>query len=152
MNQFLNVFAFLFIRRKRATEQKAQSLKNSMRESFNRISSSMSAVIVGSDSKARQPGHPIGRGAGAAGPRGIGRGAGRGTGRGRSRGGGMGPGRGIGNSPGRTHPPGVNTPLQNSKATPEKQKPKPAKTKQKKKKQKKGKDSGAVSLEFIFTR
>ena len=120
-----------------------------MRESFNKISSSVSAVIGGNDSKIGQPGNPIGRSSGAAGTRGpgIGRGAGRGIGRGRSQGGSVGPGRGTGRPPKRPYTPGANTPLASSKPTPQKQTPSAAKAKQKtkKQKQKKVKDSGAVS-------
>ena len=117
-------------------------MKNSMVESFNRISSSMSAVMGGSNSTVRQPGHPTGRGVGAAGPRGPG--MGRGAGKRGSRGGGMGPGRGVRNSPGRPYTQNINTAQQNYKATPAK---KAQEKKQKKKKQKKGKDTGKVKTE-----
>lgn len=137
---------FIFVlRRKRAAEQKAESLKNSVLESFNQISSSMSAVMTRNDSKAKQPGPFGGRGTGVAGPRGpgVGRGAGRGIGRGKSRGRVIGPGKGVGRPAGSPNNPGVKTPLLNSKGKPEK--------KQKKKNQKKVKDTGAVSLDYLLT-
>ena len=117
-----------------------------MQESFNKISSSVS-MVIGGNSKAKQPGHPPGRG--TPGPRGpgIGRGGSR-----VSQSGGMGTGRGFGRTPGR--PPGgrsfssgagsgVNAPGINPKATQQKQKPSTGKTKQKTKKQKKGKGKDA---------
>ena len=111
-----------------------------MVDSFNRIYSSMSAVMGRSTSTVRQPGHPTGRGTGAAGPRGPG--MGRGAGRKRSRGpGGMGPGRGVRNSLGRPYTQNINTAQQNSKGAPAKKAPE---KKQKKKNQKKGKDTGKV--------
>lgn len=142
----------LVTRRKKAAEQKAQSLKNSMVESFNRLSSSMSAVMGAHGSSARQPGRPSVKGPGAAGQRGTGRGAVKGVARGGGKMAGNGAGRGIGKrpvkGPGQTNSPGINTPLINPKGKPNKSRSvdnSPAKVKRKKQKQKKaGKDTGAV--------
>lgn len=142
----------LVTRRKKAAEQKAQSLKNSMVESFNRLSSSMSAVMGAHGSSARQPGRPSVKGPGAAGQRGTGRGAVKGVARGGGKMAGNGAGRGIGKrpvkGPGQTNSPGINTPLINPKGKPNKSRSvdnNPAKVKRKKQKQKKaGKDTGAV--------
>lgn len=137
----------LVTRRKKAAEQKAQSLKNSMVESFNRLSSSMSAVMGAHGSSARQPGRPSVKGPGAAGQRGTGRvarGGGKMAGNGAERGIGKRPVKG----PGQTNSPGINTPLINPKGKPNKSRSvdnNPAKVKRKKQKQKKaGKDTGAV--------
>ena len=121
-----------------------------MQESFNKISSSVS-MVIGGNSKAKQPGRPAGRG--TPGPRGpgIGRGGSR-----VSRGGGMGTGRGFGRPPGmppggRSFSSGVNAPGINPKATQQKQKPSTGKTKQKTKKQKKGKGKDASMVGANFT-
>lgn len=143
-NALSAAFIFLVTRRKKAAEKKALSLKQSMVESFNKLSSSMSAVMGAQGSSAWQPGRPSSRGPGAAGQRGTGRGGGRGAGRGAGRG----TGRGAMKGPGRPPPPGVNTPLINPKGKADKSKTaanNATKVKRKKQKQKKaGKDTSPV--------
>ena len=109
-------------------------------------------MVIGGNSKAKQPGRPPGRG--TPGPRGpgIGRGGSR-----VSRSGGMGAGRGFGRPPGRpsggrsfSSGTGIYASGINRKATQQKQKPSTGKTKQKTKTQKKGKgkDASMVGANF----
>ena len=136
-----NAASLSLVRRRKVAEEMSQSLKNSMVESFNRISSSMSGLMAGSiNSKARQSSYTVGRGSGA--PASRGPGMGRGAGRRRSRGGGLGPrGRG-GNPPGHVDTTKGNKTHQNPKAS--------SANKARHKKQRKRKDKGTVRLGFIM--
>ena len=113
-----------------------------MVQSYNRLSSSMSAVFGAHGSGVRQQGRAPVKGPGAVGPSGTGRGTIKGKGAGRGTG--KRPVRGLG----RTHSSGVNTPLINPKGTPNKSRSvdnNTAKVKRKKQKQKKVGNTGEVS-------
>ena len=127
-------------RKKKAAEEKAQSLKNSMVQSYHRVSSSVSAVLGAYGSGVIQPGRAPVKGPGTAGRRGTGRGTIKRTASGVGNMAGKGAGRGTGKGPvrglGRVNSSGVNTPLINPKGTP---------NKRKKQKQTKAGNTGAVS-------
>lgn len=128
-------------------------MKNSMVQSFSRLSSSMSGLFGAHGKSTSQAGRAPVKRPGAAGPRGTGRGTIKGTARGGGNMAGRGAGRGTGKRPvkghGRTNSSGVNTPLINPKGKPNNTGPvdnKSADVKRKRQKQKKtGKYTGTVS-------
>lgn len=136
-------------RRRKSAEEKALSLKNSMVQSYNRLSSSVSSVLGAYGGGVRQPGRAPVKGRGAAGPRGSGRGTIKRTPSGAGNMAGRGAGRGTGKRPvrglPRTNSSRVNTPVVNPKGTPNNN---PANVKRKKQKPNKAGNTGAVSRQL----